>query len=70
MEKRGSHYLRYALYNATKYVYHWDESFGTYLAKTRVEGKHYNVTLSHAAKKLVRVFYTMEKTRQPYRIAA
>lgn len=30
MEKRGSRYLRYALYNATKYVCHWDESFGTY----------------------------------------
>ena len=24
MEKRGSRYLRYALYNATKYVCHWD----------------------------------------------
>ncbi|MFQ8878395.1 MAG: transposase [Roseburia hominis] len=33
MEKRGSRYLRYALYNATKYVCHWDESFGTYLTK-------------------------------------
>ena len=33
MEKRGSRYLRYALYNAAKYVCHWDESFGTYLAK-------------------------------------
>ncbi len=33
MEKRGSRYLRYALYNATKYVCKWDESFGAYLAK-------------------------------------
>ncbi len=33
MEKRGSRYLRYALYNAAKYVCHWDESFGTYLEK-------------------------------------
>ena len=53
MEKRGSRYLRYALYNATKYVCHWDESFGSYLAKKRAEGKHYNVALSHATKKLV-----------------
>ena len=45
MEKRGSRYLRYALYNATKYVCHWDESFGTYLAKKRAEGKHYNCLL-------------------------
>ena len=33
MEKRGSRYLRYALYNATKYVCHWDESFGAYLTR-------------------------------------
>ncbi len=66
MEKRGSRYLRYALYNATKYVCHWDETFGTYLAKKRAEGKHYNVALSHAAKKLVRTIYAMEKSRQPY----
>ncbi len=66
MEKRGSRYLRYALYNAAKYVCHWDESFGTYLAKKRAEGKHYNVALSHAVKKLVRIIYAMEKSGQPY----
>ena len=31
MEKRGSRYLRYALYNATKYVCHWDSTFAAYL---------------------------------------
>ena len=66
MEKRGSRYLRYALYNAAKYVCHWDETFGAYLAKKRVEGKHYNVALSHAIKKLVRVMYQLEKSGQPY----
>ena len=66
MEKRGSRYLRYALYNATKYVCHWDESFGAYLSKKRAEGKHYNVALSHATKKLVRTIYAMEKSRQEY----
>jgi len=66
MEKRGSRYLRYALYNATKYVCHWDKSFGTYLAKKRAEGKHYNVALSHATKKLVRTIYAMEKSGQAY----
>ena len=43
MEKRGSRYLRYALYNATKYVCLWNLTFATYLTKKRVEGKHYNV---------------------------
>lgn len=66
MEKRGSRYLRYALYNATKYVCHWDESFGTYLAKKRAEGKHYNVALSHAAKKLVRLIYAIERSGKAY----
>ena len=66
MEKRGSRYLRYALYNATKYVCLWDPTFAAYLAKKRAEGKHYNVAISHAAKKLVRLIYAMEKSGQPY----
>ena len=66
MEKRGSRYLRYALYNATKYVCHWDKDFGAYLAKKRAEGKHYNVALSHATKKLVRTIYAMEMSGQAY----
>ena len=66
MEKRGSRYLRYALYNATKYVCLWNPNFANYLAKKRAEGKHYNVALSHAAKKLVRLIFAMEKSRQPY----
>ena len=70
MEKRGSRYLRYALYNAAKYVCHWDPAFAAYLAKKRSEGKHYNVALSHAAKKLVRLIFALEKSRQPYRLAA
>lgn len=49
MEKRGSRYLRYALFNATKYVCMWDSTFSAYLAKKRAEGKHYNVAISHAA---------------------
>lgn len=70
MEKRGSRYLRYALYNASKYVCHWDASFATYLAKKRAEGKHYNVALSHATKKLVRLIFAMEKSGRAYNKAA
>lgn len=66
MEKRGSRYLRYALFNATKYVCIWDPTFSAYLAKKRSEGKHYYVAISHAAKKLVRLIYHLEVTRQFY----
>ena len=66
MVKRGSKYLRYALFNATKYVCHWDPSFGQYLTKKRAEGKAYNVAVSHAAKKLTRVIFHLVKTNQPF----
>ena len=66
MEKRGSRYLRYALFNATKYVCKWNPIFADYLAKKRSEGKHYNVAVSHAAKKLVRLIFALQKSGQPY----
>lgn len=66
MEKRGSRYLRFALINAAKYVCHWDETFGVYLQKKISEGKHYNVAITHATKKLVRLIYAMEKSGKPY----
>lgn len=66
MEKRGSRYLRYALINATKFVCNWDPLFAEYLAKKRSEGKHYNVAISHAAKKLVRLIFALQKSGQPY----
>jgi len=70
MEKRGSKYLRYALYNAAKYVCKWDKTFSEYLSKKRSEGKHYNVALSHAVKKLVRLIFALEKSHLPYQPAA
>ena len=66
MEKRGSRYLRYALFNATKFVCNWNPLFADYLAKKRSEGKHYNVAISHAAKKLVRLIFALQKSGQPY----
>ena len=66
MEKRGSRYLRYALFNATKFVCNWNLVFVDYLAKNAWKAKHYNVAVSHAAKKLVRLIFAMQKTGQPY----
>lgn len=69
MEKRGSRYLRYALFNATKFVCNWDSTFAAYLAKKRAEGKHYNVAISHAAKKLVRLIFALQKSGATYQPA-
>lgn len=70
MEKRGSRYLRYAIINATRNVCRWVPSFTLYLAKKRSEGKHYNVAISHAAKKLVRLLFALEKTKQPFPLSS
>ena len=69
MEKRGSKYLRYALFNATKFVCRWEPIFAAYLAKKQAEGKHYNVAITHAAKKLVRLIYHLEKTGEFFQAA-
>ena len=66
MEKRGSRYLRWALLNAAKYVCKWEPTFAAYLRKKLAEGKHYNVAVSHAAKKLVRLLYHLETTGEKY----
>lgn len=70
MEKRGSRYLRYALFNAAQKACIWDKTFAEYLSKKRAEGKHYFVALSHVVKKLVRVIFHLERTGQPYFRAA
>ena len=69
MEKRGSRYLRYAIFNATKYVCIWDPTFAAYLAKKRAEGKHYNVAISHAAKKLVRLIFALQTSGKAFQPA-
>lgn len=69
MEKRGSRYLRYALFNVTKYVCNYEPRFAMYLSKKRAEGKHYNIAISHAAKRLVRLLYAMELSGEMYRAA-
>ena len=66
MEKRGSRYLRYALFNAAKCVCQWEPSFSAYLAKKRAEGKHYNVAISHAVKKLVRLIFALQTSGKAF----
>lgn len=59
MKKRGSRCLRYALFMQS-------DLLADYLAKKRFEGKHYNVVILHAAKKLVRLIFALKKSSQPY----
>lgn len=66
MVKRGSKYLRFALFTAAKNVGNWDTNFSLFLQKKQAEGKPYNVAVSHVAKKLVRVLYRMEMKHEAY----
>ena len=43
-----------------------DEPVYQFIDKKRSEGKHYNVAISHAAKKLVRIIFALQKSGQPY----
>ncbi|MDR0299414.1 MAG: IS110 family transposase, partial [Streptococcaceae bacterium] len=66
MVKHGSSYLRYALIQAAKLAGIYSPHFRAYLALKRSQGKHYNVAVTHVAKKLVRVIYTLLKTNQTF----
>ena len=60
MVKHGSSYLRYALMNCARSVVNYEPTFAENYAKKRAEGKSYCVALSHAAKKLIRVLFTLQ----------
>lgn len=66
MVKRGSHYLRYALIQAAKLACMYSPAFKAYLHLKISQGKHYNVAISHAAKKLIRVIFYLLKTNQRF----
>jgi transposase len=70
MVKRGSTYLRWALLFAGRLTAKYDRTFGEVLERKLAEGKHYNVAVSHVAKKLIRVIYHLMLTGQSYEALA
>jgi transposase len=66
MVKRGSTYLRWALFIAGQTVSKYDPMFAEVLSRKQAEGKHYNVAVSHVAKKLIRVMYHLLSTDEQY----
>ncbi|UJF16751.1 transposase (plasmid) [Jeotgalibaca sp. MA1X17-3] len=66
MVKRGSSSLRWALHQAARLVAIHSPLFRNYMQKKIREGKHYNVALSHVAKKLVRIIFYLLKNNVTY----
>ena len=64
--KKGSKYLRYALFQVSRIIWQHDPVFRTYYEKKQAEGKHYYVILGHIQKKVVRVVYSILKNGTSY----
>lgn len=68
MSKRGSPYLRKALFRAAFVASNNDPVFKAYYQKKRLEGKHHNVALGAVARKLCYTIYAVVKNNVPYEI--
>ena len=66
MSKRGSSYLRDALFLAAFLICQNDETFRLYYKKKKNEGKHHYVALTHVTRKLIRVIFHLLKTNQKF----
>ena len=66
ISKKGSKYLRYALWQVAKVCWKHDTMFNAYYNKKKSEGKHFYVIVGHIEKKLVRVIYSVLKNNKEY----
>jgi len=60
MVKHGSAHLRCAILNCCRALRLHNEVFAAYYLKKIDEGKEHGVAVSHMAKKLIRLIYTLE----------
>ena len=66
MSKRGSPFLRHALYLAANAARRFDPVFKEHYEKMIARGKHPNQALGAVATKLLRVVHAVLKSRKPY----
>jgi transposase len=66
MGKRGSPYLRQAIWHATYAAMNTDPVFKRIYEKQKSRGKYHLVCLSHVAKKLTYVIFSVLKSNKPY----
>lgn len=60
MVKHGSSHLRYAILNCCLSLVTHEPVFAKYYAKKCAEGKPHRVAMTHVAKKLLRVIFTLQ----------
>ena len=66
MSKRGSPFLRLAIWNASVIAAFKDPTFSEYYQKKRNEGKSYKGAIAAVSKKMTRVIFKILKENRPY----
>lgn len=68
MSKRGSPYLRHALWQAATVAVRFDPQLKAYYERRRAEGKHRNVILGAISRRLLNRIFVILKENRPYEI--
>lgn len=68
MSKRGSPYLRKALFQAALVASNSDPVLKAYYLKKRAEGKHHKTCIGAVARKLCNIIYAVLKNDKPYQV--
>ncbi len=66
MSKRGSPYLRKAIFQAALVAAFKDPVLSAYYQKKRAEGKHHLTCIGAVARKMCNIIYAVVKNNQPY----
>ena len=68
MSKRGSPYLRKALFQAALVASNTDPVLKAYYQKKRSEGKHHKTCIGAVARKMCNIIYVVLKNDKPYEV--
>ena len=69
ISKRGSTYLRYAIYRVAFLIIYNNETFHNYYLTKRSQGKNHRVALGHVCNKLVRVIFKILTDEIPFNLS-
>lgn len=69
ISKRGSTYLRYAIYRVAFLIIYNNETFHNYYIDKRSQGKHHRVALGHVCNKLVRIIFKILTDDIPFNLS-
>lgn len=69
ISKRGSTYLRYAIYRVAFLIIYNNETFHNYYLAKRSQGKKHRVALGHVCNKLVRIIFKILTDEIPFNLS-